>query len=222
MSNEAKVSKPNAAAAAPVAAPANVPVPKTAKKETIITSVTMSDGRVVGFAGRKKMLKTISEDGLRVRIDFVNGETRTYNVSDQMKNRLAGHGASQKIGDSAASAESVDDMVIAVDDTIANLNAGVWSTVRAAGDSFSGASVVIKAICEVTGKTVDWVKEFLNKKLETAVAKGESLSRKELYDSFRRANTPTGPIIARLEAEAAEKKDSKVSGASLVSEMMGA
>ncbi len=179
---------------------------KATKPKTEVTAVTMADGRVVGFAGKRKMLKSISigpgGDSATVQFDFRNGETRTFNVSmNAILFQLAAHGASQKIGDAAAGEEDLDDMVVAIDDVIARLNQGEWGAERAAGDGFAGASSVIRAIMEVNGKTQEEVKAFLQKKLDTAKEKGEKLSRADLYAAFRKPGTKTGDIVERLERE---------------------
>lgn len=204
---------PQTAASKPAAAPAVHAVPAAekaapaAKKETVITTVKMTDGRTVDFAGKRKMMKetVISGDKVSVRFDFVNGETRLFHVPHALLHQFAAHGASQKIGDEAAGVEDIDDIVVAIDDITARLTKGEWSAVRAAGDGFSGASVVIRAIAEVTGKSAEQVKAFLQGKLDAAKAKGENLSRAELYASFKAPNTKTGIVIARMEKEKAVK-----------------
>lgn len=175
--------------------------PKKAPVEVQV--VEMSDGRKVEFAGKRKLLKEVlvGESAVAVRFDFRNGETRKWDVPQNLLLQCAGHGASQKIGDETAGEEDVDDMVIAVDDIIKRLDGGEWTMRRAAGDSFSGASVVIKAICEASGKTVEDVKNFLQRKLDEAKTRGESLSRAALYASFRNPNSKVGQIIERLERE---------------------
>jgi len=176
----------------------NDQAPARAKAE--VEQVAMTDGRKVGFAGKRKMVKEILADG--VRFDFRNGETRTYTLSEAMTVRLALHGAAQKIGDDTAGVEDVEDMVVGVDEMISRLNRGEWGTTRAsAGDSFSGASVVIRAICEATGKGMADVKAFLQKKLD-----GDAkLTRAALYASFRNPASKTGQIIERLEREKRSK-----------------
>lgn len=206
-----------AQAVAPKAAPAATP---TAKVERIVNSVKMSDGRTVDFVGKRKMLKEvlIADGKVSVRFDFVNGQTRTFTVPTNLMAQFAGHGASQKIGDEAAGTEDIDDIVIAIDDIMARLNKGEWGATRAAGDGFAGASVVIRAIAEVTKKSAEEVKAFLQKKLDDAKAKGESLSRAELYASFRNPTTKTGQIIERLEREK-KSKAVKVNADDLLGEL---
>lgn len=191
-----------------------------AKSKTEYTSVTMTDGRVVQFAGKRKLVKEvlIGDEGAAVRFDFVNGETRLFTLPQSLLLQFAAHGASQKIGDEAAGVTDVDDIVVAIDSVIDRLSKGDWGKVRAAGDGFNGASIVIKAICEATGKTVDFVKAFLQGKIDAAEARGEKLTRNELYASFRNPASKTGQIIARLEQEKLAKS-AKVNADDLLGEL---
>lgn len=197
-------------------------VAKPAKKEVERTVVDMNDGRKVEFTGKKKLVKEVIVDKeagtCSVRFDFVNGVTRTFDVhGSALLLELAGHGASQKIGDEAAGENDVDDMVEAIDAVITRLTAGSWSG-RKEGDGFSGASVVIRAIAEAANKSIDEVKKFLETKLAQAEAKGEKLTRQALYSSFRNPSTKTGQIILRMEQEKANKAN-KVNADELLSEL---
>jgi hypothetical protein len=191
---------------------------KAKKEPTVYTPVTMSDGRVVQFAGKKKMLKVVTVDGnkVEVRFDFVNGETRTLDVGNSpLLYQFAGHGASQKVGDSGAGEAKVEDLIIAVDDMLDQLNKCEWGATRTAGDSFAGASVVIRAIFEVKSAegaqingapiTVADIKAFLKGKLDADKARGGTLTRKALYDSFRKPGSKTAVVIDRLEKEELSK-----------------
>tara|TARA_R110000868_G_scaffold343142_2_gene604227 strand:+ start:1034 stop:1651 length:618 start_codon:yes stop_codon:yes gene_type:complete len=183
-----------------------------------VTTVTLEDGRSVTFTGKTKMNKEVLADG-SVRFDFANGNTRTFDVANSnLLLELASHGAKQKIGDETAGVADVDDMVIAVDAMLERLAKGDWSKAREAGDGFSGASVVIRAVMEATGKVQADVKAFLDGKLKVAEERGEKLSRKDLYDSFRKPGTKTGDIIARLENEK-KAKAAKFDGDDLAAEL---
>lgn len=190
------------------------------KSKTEYTSVTMADGRVVQFAGKRKVNKETLIDESKVevdessgivqfqagavcvRMDFRNGDTRTFALPLSLLARFAGHGGEQKYGDELASPAdkplSEEDMVIAVDDLDAEIQKGSWGKGRAAGGGgVSGASLVVQAIMEATGKDLATVKGYLQRKLEA----DKALTRPALYNSFRVAGTKTGVIIARLEAE---------------------
>jgi hypothetical protein len=176
---------------------------KTTKVPTPSVKVTMSDGREVEFVGKRRMLKdyTVTPDGVDARFDFVNGETRKIHVGpgDALLMQFAGHGLLQKVGDEAAGADSIEDVVMAIDKVLERLSKGEWGTTRAPGDSFSGAGIVVRAIMEATGKPIDFVKAFLEKKLEAGKESG--LTRQKLYASFKAPGTRTAPIIERLEKE---------------------
>lgn len=201
---------------------------KAAKKETVYEAVTMTDGRVVNFPGNRQVDKTIEVDveakTFTLRFDFRNGQTRALSSTELDVATIlqsAAHGAGQKTGDSWASIKEVDDMVLACDEMYDRLRKGEWFKAgEGSGDSLAGASVVIKAIVEATGKSLEFVKDFLNKKLEAAKAKGEKLSRQELYNSFRNPATKTGAIIKRLEEEKLSKS-TKVDSGALLAEIEG-
>lgn len=187
-----------------------------AKPKTEVTTVTMTDGRSVNFAGKRKVNKETIIDASKIeiegdvaqfaagavsiRMDFRNGETRLIPLPLSLLARFAGHGGEQKFGDelasSAADPMSEEDMVLAIDDLNSQIQAGNWGRGRATGGGgVSGASIVVQAIMEATGKDVATVKAYLQKKLDSDAA----LTRRALYDSFRVAGTKTGVIIKRLE-----------------------
>ena len=216
---------------------ATVTVAKKAKAE--ITLVKMSDGREVGFAGKRKVSKetlineskiivdgstlTLEEGAVAIRMDFRNGQTRTYPLRLNLIPKYAGHGGEQKFGDELASPASEplseDDMLIAVDALNDQVNVnGDWRVVSEGGGGFAGASVVVMALVEASGKTMEDVKKFLQGKLDAAKAKGEKLSRKELYDSFRKPGSKTGVIVERMEKERLEK-NSKVDADAALGEL---
>jgi len=140
-----------------------------------------------------------------IRMDFINGETRTIEVPLDLLAKFTGHGAEQKFGDELAAPSdkplSPEDMVVAIDDLAERISQGQWSMKREGSGGCAGASVVIQAIMEASGKDMATVKKFLQDKLDGAAARGEKHSRKELYDSFRRPETKVGAIVQRLEAE---------------------
>lgn len=196
------------------------------KSKTEYTEVTMTDGRKVSFAGKRKVNKeTVIDESkiaiegdvvqfeagaVSIRMDFRNGETRLMALPLALLARFAGHGGEQKFGDELATPAdkplSEDDMVLAIDDLNALVQAGKWGAGRATGGGgVSGASVVVQAICEATGKDLATVKAYLQKKLDSDPA----LTRRALYDSFRVAGTKTGVIIKRME-EAKLAKTAKV------------
>lgn len=203
------------------------PATPAKKTTTVYTKVTMEDGREVEFAGNRKSDKTIlvGDDGKAygVRFDFLSGATRTLlfsEIGEEIALYACGHGIAQKAGDEYSGVKEVDDMVLAVEGIFARLRAGEWAAERAAGDSTAGASIVIRALMEVTGKPLEFIKSFLDGKLEAAKAKGEKLSRQDLYNSFRNPTSKTGIVIKRMEEERLAKS-TKVDSEALLQEMGG-
>ena len=165
------------------------------KTETQVETVTMTDGRVVDFAGKRKLLKesSVNADGkVQVRLDFRNGETRLFTLPDNLLAKFAAHGAEQKLGDEIAGLNDVEDCVLAVDELIDRLYNGEWSVKREA-NGMAGTSVLVRALVEHTGKTVDAIKTFLA---------GKSQAEKVAL----RNNPKIKPIVERIEAEKASKK----------------
>lgn len=186
------------AAESSVSAPASAPKAKTEAEK-----VTMEDGRVVEFAGKRKMLKEVILSDIEgagypsVRFDFRNGKVRTFTV-DKLIPQFAAHGASQKIGDETAGEDDVDDMVLAVDEIIGRLNgdpangvAPEW-TAKREGGGFAGVSILMRALMEHSGKDEATVKAFLKPK-----SHAEKMAL--------RSHAPIKVIVERLEAEKAAK-----------------
>lgn len=197
--------------------------PAATKAKTEYTQVVMEDGRTVAFAGKRRMIKetTIKDSAVTTRFDFVDGSTRaiTVDLMDALAPKFLGHGIEQKVGDETAGDKEVGDMILHVDSILDRLAKGEWGVERGASDGFSGAGTVVKALVEVTGKTVEWVKAFLEKKLEAGKETG--LTRQKLYAAFKAPGSKTAPVIARIEAEKASK-DSGIDGDAAIDEMIGA
>lgn len=196
-----------------------------AKSKTEYTTVKMEDGRDVQFAGTRQVDKTslidVAAGTAAVRFDFRNGKTITLAAGDlsaETQLTALAHGLSQKVGDEWSGTKDIEDIVLTAEAIVNRLKTDGWSAPREAGDSLSGASVVIRAIVEATGKTVEAVKAFLDGKIEAAKARGEKLTRQELYASFRNPASKTGQIIKRLEEEKVAKA-TKFSADDLLSEI---
>lgn len=170
--------------------------------------VTMDDGSIVHFNKKQRLVKTstISEDGsISVRLDFSNGATRFFTPRSDLIAKFAAHGIEQKLGDATAGEANTDDALLSVDDLIARLNNGEWTATRAAG-AFTGTSVLIRALVEVSGKSIEDVKAFLANKTQA-----EKLALRR-SDKLR-------PTIERMEAEKASKAKNAVDTDSLLGEL---
>lgn len=168
------------------------------KAEPVITTVTMDDGRIVEFAGKKRMQKVgeIHHDKVQVRLDFVNGETRQYTIVPELLHKFALHGAEQKLGDEIAGLDDVDDAVEAVDALIIRLERGEWNVKRATGNGLAGTSILVRALVELTGKPVQAIRE--------------SLASKTMEEKMAlRKNAKLRPIIDKLESLKASRKEKK-------------
>lgn len=157
-----------------------------------IETVQMEDGRVVEFTGKRRVLKeTFTKDGkAQVRLDFRTGATRLFTVPEEMLLQFASHGASQKLGDSYAGLEKVEDAVIAVDDMIDRLYDGQWAQKREGG--MAGVSVLLEALVRFTGKGTEEIRRFLAGKTHA-----EKLAL--------RNNPKVKPIVQEIEDERAAK-----------------
>lgn len=171
---------------------------KPVKKEPMINTVTLTDGRIVDFVGKRKLLKAseVTPDGkIQTTLDFVNGETRTFTIPDALLAKFASHGAEQKLGDEIAGVDDIEDAVMAIDDLIDRLYNGEWGVARDKS-GLAGASILMRALVESTGKTAEEIKKFLSDK--TAAQK-----------AALRTNPKIKPIVDRLEAEKAAKSAKK-------------
>jgi hypothetical protein len=174
-----------------------------------IETVTMADGRIVDFAGKRKLLKeslVTAEGKVQVRLDFRNGETRLFTIPDAMLAKFAAHGAEQKLGDEIAGLEDVGDCTLAVDELIDRLYNGEWGVKREA-NGMAGTSTLLKALVEHTGKTVEQIKTFLA---------GKTQAEKVAL----RNNPKIKPIVQRIEDEKAAKK-TNVDTDALLGELAG-
>ena len=113
--------------------------------------------------------KVLIEDG--VRFDFSNGtsiDALLTGIPFEIKERLAIHGLSQKLGDSYASAGdkgwSVQDCADTMAEVLRNLQDGVWS---AAGGS--GVNILAEALARLSGKTVEEAVEVIGRMTDDQV-----------------------------------------------------
>lgn len=178
------------------------------KAKRVETKVVMTDGREVVFVGKRKLLKeTILEGGIvAVRLDFVNGQTRTFVPPVELLPKAAGHGLEQKLGDEVAGVDDVEDQVLAIDELIERLSTGPegWTTQRQSS-GISGTSILFKAMVQVfTNKTPEELKVWL---------KGKSQAEKIALRNSPRLK----PVVEALEAEKAS--GSKVDAEALLGDL---
>lgn len=182
---------------------------KSTKAPTAIETVTLTDGRIVDFAGKRKLLKEsfIKDGQVAIRLDFRNGETRTFTLPADMLNKFAAHGAEQKLGDEIAGLDDIEDAVMAIDDLTERLNKGEWNQKKESG-GMAGTSILARALVEHTGKSMEDIKKFLGTKTQA-----EKVAL--------RANPKIKPIVDKLEAEKATKGKNAVDTDKLLGELGG-
>lgn len=174
-------------------------------KQTEVETVKMNDGRLVDFAGKRKLLKEseVRADGtVTTRLDWRNGETRLFTIPPELMGKFAAHGAEQKLGDQIAGLKGeggaeadIDDCVLAVDELIDQLYAGEWST-RRESNGLAGTSVLIQALVRLYdgAKTVEQIRTFLKPKTQA--------EKMALRNSAR-----VRPIVDQIEAEKLAKAE---------------
>lgn len=200
------------AAAADVAGGQTPPATKPKREPPVVEKVTMEDGRVVEFVGKRRMLKEgiFNEDGTlnHVRFDFKNGRVLQFIPNREVKTtdghllgeRFLAHGIEQKLGDETAGFdpnEDIDDMVLDVAALIERLgkDPAEWS-MRREGGGMAGTSILIKALIELSGgkRTAESVTAWMKEKNMTQADK-----------MALRQSPQLKPIVERLEQEKAAK-----------------
>jgi hypothetical protein len=191
--------------------------PQAKKPATEVTIVTMEDGRTVAFGGKRSMLKDIitqPDGGIAIRFDFRNGQTLTAPIPTQHLLYAAGFGYAQKLANEVAGLKNDDGTQASDEDKFLAIEAlhqrltdsSDWNRAsESSGEGVSGASIVLKALMEVSGKSLAEVKAHIEQKLKDAESRGQKLTRAMLYASLRNPTTRTGQIVERLEREKAAK-----------------
>lgn len=149
--------------------------------------------------------KVISVEASTVGFDFENGKSSLFDlskVSPEILQRLALHGASQKIGDSYAGAgDSADPAAYAeqaANETIAQLYAGDWRVTVSGGPRISDLAA---ALSRLSGKVVEAVVESL--KAATDEQKKELRKRPKVAAMLAAIKAENAAARAKKLAEAA-------------------
>ena len=160
--------------------------------------VQMEDGREVDFGKRgviKREIEITGEGAKRkalVRFLLKNGKIfeKEISMKDPLLMEMAAHGLSAKVGDSAAG-NDVDDAAIAVEQTLKQLDDGVWRQ-RKKGAA-KGMTDFLKALCIVKGADTPEAQEELRQKVM------------KLDDDVIATMRKMGPVAAELAKIRAEK-----------------
>ena len=176
------------------------------------TAVQAQDGKTYEFGARAKVKKDsyIAQDGSVVtKFVFRNGTVREAVMprDSALFTKAAAHGMDQKYGDEFAGLDDVEDCVEAFDALAARISRGEWSEKRVS-DGMAGTSLLIRALAEVNGLSIDAVKEKLaNVKPEVK----KMLPRQ----------TKIAEVIARLKAERDAKKGKAEDADKALEEFLG-
>jgi tetrahydromethanopterin S-methyltransferase subunit F len=130
-------------------------------------------------------------DAPMVRLDFVNGETRQfflpggaiiYDVLNQLTAadrtseaaavrhfiKAACHGTEQKLGDEMSympkkdePEPTLEDKIEWIDELIGRMQQLEWGVAREGGGGLAGAGILVKALCALSGKPKEEIREFL-------------------------------------------------------------
>lgn len=167
----------------------------------------------------KKASKTVAEDFSAVTFTFADGRALTVEMiglNDELRRRGLVHGISQKVGDSYASAETIDEAYEAAADVVESLGRGEWSS-RTVGGGAGKPTILIEAlfrIIQAEGKTLQDATDLIN----------------EMSDEQREGLRRLAPIVAAVDAiklerlsEKAKKSAAATAGQTLdLSAVMGA
>lgn len=165
-----------------------------AKTETTVETVKMDDQRLVEFPGKRKLQieDGLDDDGqIWIRLDFRNGETRLFTCPHDLEMKAAAHGLEQKFRDEIAGLEDMNDAVEAVDELMLRLAGGEWNS-RRESSGMAGASVLCKALVQVTGQPVGKIREFL-------------ATLTNAQKNALRGDEKVAPVVAELEKEKKSK-----------------
>jgi len=127
---------------------------KKVKADTA-TVVKCEDGTEVRFPGKRKMqiAITLAEGALKGVIYFLNGRVLPVDVAAEHTHNFIEYGFGQKVRDNVAGETDVDDMVVATQNQLERFAKGLWNETRERG-AFSGASLLIQAIVQLTGRPI--------------------------------------------------------------------
>jgi len=145
--------------------------------------------------------KTLDLDKQTIEFTFQDGSTITADIGsllDEIKLQLMMHGASQKLGDSYASAKGVvADGVASLKRTIETLAAGSWTAGRSDGETKPRTTELAAALAEIKG-------------IDIATAQAAVENADEDKRKAWRAHPKVKAVIASIRARKAAEKLAKV------------
>jgi hypothetical protein len=176
-----------------------------------VEAIPMEDGSIVNFTGKRKLVKeaVVTEQGtIKLRLCFRNGIVREeiFTADSETYAKAAAHGYLQKFGDECAGVDDLDDMVQAIDELFVRVNKGEWTSKREGGGGNSGASILARALAEVSGKSAADIKVYLSEKTPA-------------QKIALRNNPKVKVVVDRLEAEKQAKKGNAIDSNALLDDL---
>ena len=170
--------------------------------------VVMKDGRKVDFGkrGKQKSSYEVAGEGMDrhvvVTFDIPNGDTYTskFGFDHPLVMELIGYGVKQKVADSLANADDPDDISMAVERQLAQLNEGKWSLRSSESSVFRGFADLYQAYLEVKGVTDE------DGSLKKRLAEADEATLKAIKN-----NAVIKSILARIAAEKAAARAANLS-----------
>lgn len=175
-------------------------------------SVQGQDGKSYEFSARQKVKKDSSiqpDNSIVTKFIFRNGVVREAVMprDSALFVKAAAHGLDQKYGDEFAGLDDVEDCVEAFDALAARLARGEWSEKRVS-DGMAGTSLLVRALAEVSGGTIETVK-----------AKLANASKEQKAALARQAKVAA--VISRIKAERDAKKGKAEDADAALAEFLG-
>lgn len=186
----------------------------TERTKTEYTDITMLDGRVVKFPSKRNVLRDTlfnSETGqLAIRLDYRDGEFQLFIVPGTLPAdatvliAAAGAGLRDRFGAEQSGIEDLEEMREAAEAFAGQLAKNIWRE-GATESSGKGAHIVIRAVAEVTGKSRQEVRDYIDSLLARFAAEGKKVSRTRLYGEFEKA-PKYAATVERMKAEQAARR----------------
>lgn len=169
--------------------------------------VVMKDGREVDFGVRGKLKKEVTIEGsvVTIAIDAVSGDSFKF-VADLTTHPLAlqlfAHGASQKLTDSTVKHDDPDDIALAVENAINQLNSGVWNQ-RSTGEG------LVRGFAELY-EAIRRVKNYAVGSAEHQALKTSLMAKSEDELKAYRTNKLIKAVLADIQVEKAAARAAKL------------
>lgn len=174
--------------------------------------VEMKDGRTVDFGvrGKKKTDIQVTETGVKLVFDVVNGDTHVAEFEvpacegNPLLKELFAYGVSQKITDSVVKEKDEDDISLGIQSMIAQLQKGIWSQRTPSEGIARGLADLIEAMCRLKG--------YAPGSEQSQAVKDKLLVENEDTIKMYKSNPAIKAVMADIAAEKAAARAAKLRG----------